>query len=667
MAGIPVVVVSYLLLHPWLSVSSLAQTTFVFPRLSGLTSGNLSALYLDGNAVTQPDLIGIRLTNLSQYVTGSVLYSEAVRMKERVSKNATLSFSTSFVFAMAPPNPLECAEGLSFMMTPKKTHEGGLPGSYLGLFNFTSMGQPYNHLFAVEFDIFRNAEFDDINDNHVGVNLNSLYSVESKAAGYWDGNQFVQLDLNERQNIQAWIDYDHLQQQLNVTIALAGSLRPETPLISKKNMSLSGILEEEMYVGFVAGTGGFVQEHYILAWIFTTNGTAPALNASILPILTTIESHSNNPKSGLILGLTAAFVCFVVLAVAVVWFKRKKSGEVIEEWELDYWPHRISYRDLAIATKRFGEKQVLGSGGFGKVYKGVLPANGLEIAVKAIFRETTEGVKEFIAEISSLGRLQHRNLVQIRGYCRRGGKLFIAYDFMVNGSLDKMIFGNPSRVLKWSQRYAILRDVGAGLLYLHEGWEQRVVHRDIKSSNVLLDSELRGKLGDFGLARLYSHDENSRTTHVVGTPGYIAPDLISTGKATSSTDVFSFGVLLLEVACGRRPVDPLLDPYQIILLDWVRDLYASDSLIDAADAKLGGDFVKDEMETVFKLGLFCTNPQPEGRPVMRQVVQILEGETSLAASALPLSFEISESGPIEESLDAFCSESLELPLNGSSF
>ncbi|XP_057832393.2 L-type lectin-domain containing receptor kinase SIT2-like [Cryptomeria japonica] len=629
-----VVLVLYLLFHPCLSIQT--QTTFVFPRLTGLTSRNLSSLYLQGNAVTKPNLIGIRLTNHSEYITGSVLYSEAVRMKERGSKNATLSFSTTFVFAMAPSSQHSISgNGLTFIIMPKKSHKAGQQDSYLGLFNFTSMGQPFNHLFAVEFDTVKNPEFDVINDNHIGVDLNSLHNVESKTAGYWAGDQFIQLDLNGRRNIQTWIDYDHLQNQLNVTIALAGSLRPERPLIWKKNLSLSSILEEEMYVGFLASTGKFVQEHYLLAWSFSTNGTAPALNASILPFLTDTGSNSNNLISPLRVGVITAFAVFLVLVVAVVWFKRKQNRELIEDWEMQYWPHRISYKDLAIATQGFGEKQVLGFGGFGKVYKGILPSKGFQVAVKSIFRETSEGVKEFIAEISTLGRLQHRNLVQIRGYCRQGQKFFIVYDFMPNGSLDKMLFKHPSRVLEWAQRCRILRDVGAGLLYLHEGWEQKVVHRDIKSSNVLLDSDLHAKLGDFGLARLYRHDGNSLTTRVAGTPGYIAPELVATGKATTSTDVFSFGVLMLEVACGRRPVESPLDDSQVILLDWVRELYANNRLMDAADPKLGGNFVEDEMETVLKLGLFCSNPQPEARPTMRQVVQILEGEASLAVSDVP--------------------------------
>ena len=266
------------------------------------------------------------------------------------------------------------------------------------------------------------------------------------------------------------------------------------------------------------------------------------------------------------------------------------------------------------------------------MYRGALPTNSLEDAVKSIFKETNEALKEFIAEISSLGRLQHRNLVRIRGYCRRGAKFFILYDYMPNGSLDKMIFGMTKSVLTWAQRCRILRDVAAGLLYLHEEWEQVVVHRDIKSSNVLLNSEMNAKLGDFGLARLYEHRGDPQTTRVVGTLGYIAPELLNTGRADPGVDVFSFGILMLEVACGRPAVDPSLDDAeQVVMVEWVRKLHAKGRLADAADPNIGGDFVEDEMEKVLKLGLVCCNPQPEERPSIRQVLQVMEGEVSLPA------------------------------------
>ncbi|XP_057839589.2 L-type lectin-domain containing receptor kinase SIT2-like [Cryptomeria japonica] len=412
-------------------------------------------------------------------------------------------------------------------------------------------------------------------------------------------------------------------------------------------MSLSNILEEEMYVGFSAATGNLYDENYIAAWSFTTNGDASFKSLELCVPITQRKSKSSNSR--LIAGITTACVLLllVVVAALLVRLKRKQYRDIIEEWEMEYWPHRSKYKDLHIATRGFGEDGLLGSGGFGRVYRGVLPTNSLQVAVKCILRETEEGIKEFIAEISSLGRLQHRNLVQIRSFCRRVKQLFIVYDYMPNGSLNKKIFGKPKMVFEWVHRYKVLKDVAAGLLYLHEEWEQRVVHRDIKSSNVLLDAELNGKLGDFGLARLYEHNKNSHTTRVVstmGTLGYIVPELIHTGKASAvpATDVFSFGIFLLEVACGRKPVEPSLQPEQMIMVDWVRELYAAGTLMDAADPNLGGQYVESEMERVLKLGLLCSNPQPEGRISMRQALQILEEEAPIPGFDATFHLEINE-------------------------
>ncbi|XP_059067295.1 putative L-type lectin-domain containing receptor kinase V.6 [Cryptomeria japonica] len=177
-----------------------------------------------------------------------------------------------------------------------------------------------------------------------------------------------------------------------------------------------------------------------------------------------------------------------------------------EKWELQYWPHRFGYRELKLATKGFRDDNFLGCGRSGCVYKGTLPS-GEEVAVKCITKDCTEGNEEFMAEISSLGRLQHRNLVRLRGWCRKNKRLFIVYDHISNGSLDRNLL-SPEFNLTWPQRHKILTDVATELLYLHEKWEKRVVHRDIKPSNILLDHDLNGRVGDFALARLYDQSED---------------------------------------------------------------------------------------------------------------------------------------------------------------
>jgi serine/threonine protein kinase len=592
-------------------------TTFVFDGFNG------TQLILEAGASVIGSKSALAVTNQSEFMLGRALYPIPVQMKN----NHTLSsFSTTFVFSIVHPPSDAGGHGFAFVMTPYTSPMGALPAQHLGLLNLTSNGQPYNHLFAVEFDTTKNVEFNDPDGNHVGVDINNLVSVETMTAGYWNGEEFHNLSLKSGRNIQAWIDYDHLQTRLNVRITVAGLPRPRRPLISLK-IDLHSVLQEKMFVGFSAATGNFIEDHYVLAWSFTTQGTARPLNMSRLPSFA--HMYSRRPSRGFIAGITMATLVLFLLVVAAVFLKRAKDRETIEEWEKEYWPHRITYKELSIATNRFRDENVLGHGGFGKVYKGVLPSSGQEVAVKCITKEFTEGMKGFVAEISSMGRLQHRNLVQLRGWCRRHMQLFIVYDYMPNGSLDKLIFGNPTTVLPWHRRYVILKGVAAGLLYLHEQWEKRVIHRDIKSSNVLLDSELNGRLGDFGLARLYDHSEIPQTTHVVGTLGYIAPELIHTGKATPSSDVFSFGVLLLEVTCGKRPADPLNDAKRMVLVEWVWKLHTEGRLVDASDPNLGKAYDMCQIEKVLKLGLLCCNPEPQSRLGMRHVCQILEGEAPL--------------------------------------
>ncbi|KAL2502848.1 L-type lectin-domain containing receptor kinase IV.1 [Forsythia ovata] len=192
-----------------------------------------------------------------------------------------------------------------------------------------------------------------------------------------------------------------------------------------------------------------------------------------------------------------------------------------------------------------------------------MPRSKVEIAVKRISHESRQGIREFVAEIASMGRLRHRNLVPLLGYCRRRSELLLVYEYMPNGSLDMFLHDQPKITLNWEQRFRV-KGVASGLLYLHEEWEQVVIHRDIKASNVLLDGELNGRLGDFGLARLYDHGTDHHTTQVVGTLGYLAPEHSRTGKATTSTDVYAFGSFLLEVACGRRPIEPKAAPNDLI-------------------------------------------------------------------------------------------------------
>uniref|UniRef100_A0A8R7RD27 non-specific serine/threonine protein kinase n=1 Tax=Triticum urartu TaxID=4572 RepID=A0A8R7RD27_TRIUA len=324
------------------------------------------------------------------------------------------------------------------------------------------------------------------------------------------------------------------------------------------------------------------------------------------------------------LPIASAVVVLVAgAALGLLVRRRLRYTEVREDWEMEFGPHRFAYKDLLHATNGSKDKHLLGTGGFGMVYKGVLPASGVEIAVKKVSHGSKQGMKEFIAEIVSIGRIKHRNLVQLLGYCRRKDELILVYDYMPNGSLDKYLYNQgdgDGLTLDWAQRLQVIKGVACGLHYLHERWEKIVIHRDVKSSNVLLDKEMNGRLGDFGLAKLYEHGTNPQTTRVVGTTGYLAPELVRTGKATPLTDAFAFGTFMLEVACGRRPIKQDEQGNQILLPDWVLEHLHRESLVEAADPRLQHEYNSDEVCLILKIGLLCSHPSPSARPTMHQVL-----------------------------------------------
>ena len=189
----------------------------------------------------------------------------------------------------------------------------------------------------------------------------------------------------------------------------------------------------------------------------------------------------------------------------------------------------------------------------------------------------------------------------------------MVYEYMPNGSLDKLLFDKEKPAISWLQGLKIIKGVASALFYLHEEWEQIVLHRDVKASNILLDAELDARLGDFGLARLYDHGTNPQTTHVVGTVGYLAPELPKTGKATTRTDVYSFGTFVLEVACGRRPIENEYSPEEVILVDWVHECWMKGVILKASDPRLEGNYAEEEMSRILKLGLLCSHLRPEAR------------------------------------------------------
>ncbi|CAJ1956594.1 unnamed protein product [Sphenostylis stenocarpa] len=574
--------------------SSVSSTEFVYN-----TNFNSTNIILYGNASIQTSIL--TLTNSSFFSMGRAFYPHKIPTK-KANSSTLLPFATSFIFSIAPIENFITGNGFLFLFTPSSGVNGTTSAEFIGLFNLTNDGNPQNHVFGVEFDIVRNEEeFNDVSNNHLGVDINSLRFSTSHEAGEWEGKgdkKFKELELKNGENYQVWIEYMHTQ--LSVTMARAGRKKPSVPLISS-NVNLSGVLMDETYDGFTAATGRLLDSTRILAWSFSNSifSIGDALVTKKLPSFV----HQKR------------------------WFSegRALAVEEAEDWELEYWPHRIDFHDIDAATRGFSEENVVAVGGNGKVYKGVL--HGAEVEVKRTPQERAEGMREFLAEVSILGRMKHRNLVGLRGWCKKErGNLIIVYDFMSKGSLDKRIFECEERlVLTWEERVQVLKNVATGILYLHEGWEVKVLHRDIKASNVLLDKDMNARLGDFGLARMHDHHgQVASTTRVIGTIGYIAPEVIRTGTTSTMSDVFGFGILVLEVICGRRSIEE----HKPGLIDWLRSLMVQGPLHSAVDERLKtkGVYTVEEAERLLHLGLLCSNSDRSIRPTMRQVVKMLEGE-----------------------------------------
>uniref|UniRef100_A0A7N0SVV2 non-specific serine/threonine protein kinase n=1 Tax=Kalanchoe fedtschenkoi TaxID=63787 RepID=A0A7N0SVV2_KALFE len=428
-----------LLLLLLVMIWSASASEFVFNRF------NHSDLLLYGYAQLDPPGI-LSLTNDTQFTSGRGLYPTKIPAK-RPNSSYVLPFSASFIFAMAPYPHVIPGHGIVFLFLPFPGINGSNSAEHLGFLNRTNNGRSDNHMFGVEFDVFENQEFNDIDDNHVGVNVNSLTSNFSTPAGYWPGagrDGFKELKLNDGTNYQVWVDYRDAR--LNVSMAPAGIKRPQRNLLSV-DLNLSDVFLDEMYVGFTSATGTLAQSHKILAWSFSNSNfsLSDELITTGLPSFR-LPAASILKSKGFIAGVTVgSFVLvFGLLALGVFCVIKKHRRDRLradmEEWEFEYWPHRMTYQEIEAATKGFSAENVIGVGGNGKVYKGVL--DGLQVAVKCISHDNgDDGMREFLAEISSLGRLKHRNLVGLRGWCKREkGSFMLVYDYMENGSLDRRVF-----------------------------------------------------------------------------------------------------------------------------------------------------------------------------------------------------------------------------------
>ncbi|XP_059650541.1 L-type lectin-domain containing receptor kinase IX.1-like [Cornus florida] len=601
-----------LILHP---------ANSVFFNFSGFHQ-NAQDIFYQGDALPGSDGV-ISVTKNQRDVSlarsvGRASYAQPVRLWDARSGKVT-DFTTHFSFSINALNASLYGDGLAFFLLPFDQSDipSNSDGGFLGLFsNATAFTPSENQIVAVEFDSLNNTW--DPSSDHVGINVNSIVS---------EANVMWKSSIKNGSRANAWVSYNSTSHNLSVFLTYA-----ENPIFSGNSsvshvVNLRDVLPEFVRVGFSAATGDWIELHTIFSWSFSST-----LDSGV--------DGKNAINIGLVVGLAVgigALSCGLGLFWFIWWRKRadRTKSEVAfdvaidDEFDKGAGPKRFTFRELSRATSNFAEEGKLGEGGFGGVYKGLLSDTSTEVAVKRFSRGSKQGKKEYVSEVKIISRLRHRNLVQLIGWCHEQGEFLLVYEFMPNGSLDSHLFGGKEASLIWNLRYRIALGIASALLYLHEEWEQCVVHRDIKSSNVMLDSNYNAKLGDFGLARLVDHDLGSQTTVLAGTMGYLAPECVTTGKASKESDVYSFGVVALEITCGRKPVEARAEPSKVRMVEWVWDLYGKGKLLEASDKALTMGFDQHQIECLMIVGLWCCHPDYTLRPSIRQVINVLNFEAPL--------------------------------------
>ncbi|XP_050283722.1 probable L-type lectin-domain containing receptor kinase S.5 [Quercus robur] len=543
---------------------------------------------------------------------GRVFYKKPFRLWSK-RKNITASFNTTVGLTITPRPTSPGGEGMAFILAADDTLPENSHGKWLGIVNNITNGTSQANIVAVEFDT-RKSYQEDIDDNHVGLDVNSINSIEQvPLTGYG-----INLSRTDKVTIMVRIQYDGKEMKMNVSANTSETVYVQ---VMSRNLVLSSHLPEKVFVGISASTGVETQANCLRSWEFHGSEIA---GEEMLWVWITVP---------------AVLIVFCMIVFYLYWQRKHREPPEDAYPRIEdqiqgssMAPQKFKLKELRKATRNFNPRNKLGKGGFGTVYKGFL-ANK-EVAVKRVSKDSSQGKQEFIAEVTTIGSLHHRNLVRLIGWCYERHELLLVYEFMPNCSLDRFIYGNEELgmeepTLGWERRHTIIYGVAQALDYLHNGCEKRVLHRDIKASNIMLDSEFNAKLGDFGLARTLQQSENTHhTTKVIaGTPGYMAPETFLTGRATVETDVYAFGVLVLEVVSGRRPGNQNeQSDYNNNIVHWLWDLHRKERILDAIDSRLTKEFDEEGMLSMLVLALACCHPNPHQRPSMRTVLQVLTGE-----------------------------------------
>ncbi|XP_043808132.1 G-type lectin S-receptor-like serine/threonine-protein kinase RKS1 isoform X2 [Manihot esculenta] len=398
------------------------------------------------------------------------------------------------------------------------------------------------------------------------------------------------------------------------------------------------------WYGQLWDTVDHIDERYDL--YIRVDGVEPANNES--------KSNAFLGKEQRILTISVGLAWFTVFFFAYLWLRRRRKG-MRNKWENKVFdpingsiyykntmvacelggnshPPDITFFDLStivVATNSFSPTNKLGQGGFGSVYR--------EIAVKQLSKNSVQGIEEFKNEAMLIAKLQHRNLVKLLGCCIQGGEKILIYEYLPNKSLDSFLFDETKRSsLDWSKRFDIIIGIARGILYLHQDSRLRIIHRDLKCSNILLDSEMNPKISDFGTARIFRADQiQEKTNRVVGTYGYMSPEYAVFGQFSVKSDVFSFGVVLLEIVSGKKSNGCNQENPSICLIGQVWELWREDNVLEIVDSILEESYPPDEVLRCIQIALLCVQENAVDRPTMLEVVLMLSSETAIPSPKKP--------------------------------
>lgn len=586
-----------------------------------------SAKFLNQNGAVQiPD--ETHVSDL-RYLAGRAIYSSLIRLLDPIT-GTPASFETTFSFQFSNDTRLNSSEsengspnlggsGLTFIIVPDELTVGR-PGKWLAMLN-DACKENYKAV-GIEFDARQNPEFGDPNDNHVGINLGSVISTVVVNASD------VGVVLKDGSVHRAWISYDGQKKWIEIRIGSDGGEFPSIPVFSGP-LDLSNHLNEYMFVGFSASTGNMTQFHNILSWNFTSTSQAflriPTSETCENKILlqnsssqSTYKKRTKKEPHTAFLILAGA-VAVVALAVSLYCFCSSRpisKSKIVSFSEKKQRPRplskpkRYTLSEISSATRGFSEVEILGSDFRGIYFRGKLPG-GYEIAVNrysAKFLNSQQGLdkKRMLKEIGAMSRIRHPNLAPVRGWCHDRRELMVVYDFYLNGSLDKWLFGVG--VLPWTRRFKVIKDVAEALSFLHS---KQLAHKNMKTSSVFLDVSFRALLGDFGF--VLSGMESKRFEDAV----------------SKKADVFEFGIFVLEVVSGRKKLDSELGLGEKDLVEMAWRMHEVGEKAKVVDRRMGALVNLEQAIRVLDIGLLCTLNESKGRPCMDQIVELFSFESPI--------------------------------------